>query len=283
MYKPVFDIVSEDLADVEWFDCRLVMEVGHQYFHYVVLKGNNSVVALKYYQFASRQNKETKEILEDIIKQDIVLKERMKECVVIYNYPENCLVPEIYFDDELNNKMLDLVHGDLNRGISHSEKIRGWDIYNIYRIPQELSGFFQRYFLCGRASHFYSLWLECQHVAGEDQPDAVSAIFYPNEILTTVIAGNQLQLVQSFNYKSAEDIAWHLLNIYKRFNLSQSQTPLQIGGMIAQNSAMYEELLKYFLVVNPYSLPEGLIVTEQFSSYPEHFFSPLLKLAVCVL
>lgn len=282
MNKPVFDIVSEDLADVEWLDCRLIMEVGHQYFHYVVLNGKNSVVALKYYLFASKQNKEIKEILEEIIKQDIVLKERMKDCVVIYNYPENCLVPEKYFDESLNNEMVDLVHGDINSGTTLSEKIKGWDIHNVYRIPHELNIFFQHYFLCSKGSHFYSLWLECQHLQNEDQPDAVSAIFYPNEILTTVIADNQLQIVQSFKYKTAEDIAWHLLNIYKRFNLNQLQTPLWIGGMIAQNSAMYEELLKYFLVVNTYPLPEGLILTEQFKSYPEHFFSPLLKLAVCV-
>lgn len=282
MNKPVFDIVSEDLADVDWLDCQLIMEIGHQYFQYVVLDKKNSVVALKYYQFASKQNKEIREILEDIIKQDIVLKERMKDCVVIYNYPENCLVPEKYFANELSDEMLDLMHGDLGHGTTYSEKIKGWDIYNIYRIPQELNGFFQRYFLCSKAIHFYSLWLECQHPRAQEQPDAVSAIFYPNEILAMVITANQLQVVQRFNYKTAEDIGWHLLNLYKRFNLDQSRTPLFIGGMIAQNSAMYEELIKYFLMVNPYTLPEGLIVTEQFSSFPAHFFSPLLKLALCV-
>ncbi|MEJ7767022.1 MAG: DUF3822 family protein [Chitinophagaceae bacterium] len=282
MNKPDFDIVSEDLAVVDWSDCRLVMEVNSQYFHYVVISGTKSVIALKYYHFTSHNNLELTNILGEIIKEDIVLKERMKDSVVIYNHPENCLVPDQYFNPDFNKEMLELVHGDINKGTIHSEKIQGWDIFNIFRLPQDLHEFFQHYFLCGMPRHLYTLWLECHREPAITAHDNVCVLFYPNEILAVVLAGGQLQVVQSFPYKTAEDIAWHLLNIYKRCGLDQSKTPLVIGGLINHNSAMHEELKKYFLDVRPYPLPEGLIVTEQVNSFPGHFFSPLLKLALCV-
>lgn len=282
MSKPVFDIASPNTTIDDWQNCRLFMEINRYHFYYVVLNVNKSVMALKYYQFPVKNNDEMIASLEEIVKDDNVLQEKMKEFTVIYNWPENCLVPQKYFNVELNNSFLDLVHGDANNGIVMSEKIGGLEMYNIYRVPHEVHNFFQSHFPTSKFRHHNSLWMEYQQQEKLDFQDRVSVLFYLNEIVVAVIANGKLQVAQTYRYQTTEDIAYYLLNIYHRFNLKQTETPLLVSGMIELNSTIHEELLKYFLRVQTDSPPSGIAEKGQFQIFPEHYFSPLLKLVLCV-
>jgi hypothetical protein len=282
MSTPVFDIIPNDLSLIEWHDCRLVIEISPDYFYYIVLKGRDSVVGLKYYQLSYNNNQEMVNLLEETVNEDAVLKEKLSSCSVIFNWPENCLVPSIYFNKDVNKEMLGLMHGYLNKGLMLSEKINGAEMYIVYRIPPVLDDFFQRRFSACAYYHYYTLWLDYKLKDEKTITDHVSITFHPTEIIAAVFISKQLQVIQSLEYHTPEDIAWQVLNIYQRFNLKQEETPLLVGGMIDQNSAMFEELLKYFQSVELDLMPKGIIVPEQFQSFPEHFFSPLLKLALCV-
>ncbi len=281
MNTPVFDIILKDLAPNEWEHCSLVIEVSPDYFYYTVLNGN-SVIGLKYYQLSYNSNQEMVNILEETVNEDPVLKENMSSCRVLFNWPENCLVPAIHFDEDLNKGMLGLMFGYLNKGLTLSEKIEDAGMHIIYRIPPVLDDFFQRRFQACTYCHYYSLWLNCKFKDKKTITDHVSVVFKPNEITAAVFAGRQLQVIQNMTYQTTEDIAWQLLNIYQRFQLKQDETPLSVGGMIDQNSAMYEELLKYFQWVELDLMPKEIVVPDQLRLFPEHFFSPLLKLALCV-
>jgi len=282
MSTPVFNITGDELNLIAWIECRLVIEMSPDYFYYTVLNKTNSVVALKYYQLTYNNNQEMVNMLEELVNEDPVLLEKMAMIQMIFNWPDNCLVPRLYFDKDLNKELLGLMHGYLNKGLMLSEKINGTEMYIIYRIPPVLDDFFQRRFTNCAYRHYYSLWLECKIKDESTITDHVTIIFTPNEILAAVFTGNQLQVIQNLPYQTPEDIAWQVLNIYQRFNLKQESTPLFVGGMIDENSAMYEELLKYFSLVQLDLMPKDITVPEQFQSFPEHFFSPLLKLALCV-
>jgi hypothetical protein len=282
MSTPVFDIIQDDLVSVEWLDCRLFMEINPNYFFYVVMNSKNAVVALKYYQLSYNNNQEMVNVLEEIVNDDAVLKERMKTNRVIFNWPENCLVPRLYFDKDMNKDILRLMFGSLNKGLTLSEKIGEGEMYLIYRIPPVLDDFLQRRFAECTYAHYYNLWIDCKLKNEPEIKDQVCIIFNPNEITAAVFVNKQLQVVQNLQYQNPEDIAWQLLNIYRQFNLKQDETPVLVGGMLDQNSAMYEELLKYFQWVELDPMPAGITVPEQFQSFPGHFFSPLLKLALCV-
>lgn len=282
MIEPVIHIASPAIASVEWQQCRLVVEMSRQYFHYIVINKKGTVEVLKFYQFLSKSIAETMELLQKILKYDTILKESMEESVIVYNLPENCLVPEKYFHTDLIVDLLTLMHGDLNRGVTFSEKVSGWDIYNIFRVPVEMHDLFQRTIPAGKYRHHYSLWLECRQKAEDLNRDSVFVIFHPNEILVTVISSRQLQLIQRLEYQAAEDVAYHLLNICERFKISITDTAIHISGMIDLKSAMYEELFKYFPLIETAAATSGIIVSGDITAFPEHFFSPILNIALCV-
>jgi hypothetical protein len=284
MIKPAFNIGSPEISLVDWQRCRLVIELNQQFLHYVVLEENEKVLLLRYYQFAAKKAGDVAGFTEEVLTSDEVLQQNMKEVIVIYNWPENCFVPGALYDKSMDREYLELVHGDFYNCFIASEKIRSADTYNVFRLPAPVHESLYRKFPGATFVHQYSAWLDCRQnqPPEQDQSGKVSVLFYRNTISISVVMGEEVKLVQSMEYQTAEDVAYHLLNICHQLGLHPEKTIFDISGMIDLNSAMYKELQKYFLLIETDRLPAGLQVPEEMNSFPEHFFLPLLKLAVCV-
>jgi len=280
MANPVYDISPADVNAVNWLECRLVMEMNEQYFLYVVLYEQKSVVALRYYPFSINENYPLREQLYEIVKADEVLHKNMKEFFIIYNLPENAFVPESVFQADFSNNVLNLMHGDLGKGVALSEKLEAERLYNVFRVPGEVHEFFTTGFPTGKFAHYFSLWMKCLD-SGVDHKDRVTLVFYPKNLLIAVTYGGKPQLMQTLPYQTPEDVAYYLLNIYDKYQFNQDETPVFVGGLVDVDSTVFEELLKYFQHVETIRIPEHVITPEPMAAIPEHFFSPLLKLAIC--
>ncbi len=280
MAKTLFDIsASEDAID--WQHCRLIMEVGQHIFSYAVINGNKRVLRMRVHELEAANGRELMDMLEEIVVADEVLKEKMKESVVIYNFPESHLVPERYFNINITAGLIDMMHGDLNKGVILSEKIAGCGQYNVFRVPSDIHGLFQRHFARGKYWHYYSLWMECRQKQLGQRDDYLTVIFYPRRILVAVIRNKDIQLFQSFEYEAAEDVAYYLLNLCSQFELLPESVPVRMSGMIDDSSTLYNEILKYFAQTELEAFSPATAVPA-LEEYPAHFFSPLLKLATCV-
>lgn len=280
MIKPDFDITPADPASVEWMECRLVIEISRHHFHYVILDKKNQAVAMKVYRYRVNAVAELTGLLEEMVKDDGILQHKVKDYVIVYNWPESTFVPEAYFDINLNKDMLELTHGDVNKGIIFSENVHGWNLYNVYRIPTEIHEFFQHWFPGCTYWHHYSLWLKCRQQRN-DKHDRVSILFYPDEMVISVIANGQLQLMQTAEYQTTDDIAWHVLNVFRQFNLPRNQMPVFLSGMIDPNAPAYHELATYFSVIVSDNMTSALTDADA-GALPPDFFTPLLNLAPCV-
>ncbi len=280
MAKTLFDISSPE-ESIDWQHCRLIMEVGQHIFSYAVINGNKRILRMRVHELETANSHELMDALEEIVEGDEVLKEKMKESVVIYNFPESHLVPEKFFNINITAGLIDMMHGDLNKGVILSEKISGCGQYNVFRVPSDIHGLFQRHFTRGKYWHYYSLWMECRQKQTGLRDEYLSVIFYPRRILVAVVRNKEIQLFQSFEYEVAEDVAYYLLNLLALFGLNPETTLMKMSGMIDESSTLFNEILKYFgqTEMETFSPAVALPALEEF---PPHFFSPLLKLATCV-
>jgi len=276
-----YHIVPSGADAIDPARCELVLAVNHRFFQYIVLEEKNKVVALKFYLLSPEAGK-SRDALEEILASDELLNKGISVTAVVYIMPESQLIPPDHYDPALSNELLSLVHGDLHKGQLLEDKMEGDALHNVYRVPGAVYTLLQEKLSPARASHFYSLWLE-QVRSGQYSGNSVCAWFYPGELLVMLIKEGALQLVQQIAYETAEDVSYHLLNIYRQFDLLPAEQPLRIGGMIETDSAMYEELLKYFMSVEIEEQPADLELAAGFSDFPGHFFAPLLKIAPCVL
>ncbi|HZE85656.1 MAG TPA: DUF3822 family protein [Puia sp.] len=283
MLNPAFRIEISDISEEELLQSRLLVEVNPDSVTYVVLNQRNmSPVAVKYYQLEHSREKTLTESIREILQQDELLKRPVKETLLVYNFPESSLVPEPLFSMDTNKELTDIVHGNLQKGLILTEKIPWWELFNVYRISPDVHQLLQQQFSAGKYWHYYSLLLKSYKMFDSaEQNDCIKVIFYSDKMITLVLKEGKIHLVQTFHYHDTKDVAYHLLNCCRQLAISQENVLLLVGGLIDRNSALSEELHKYFLRVTFEEIDESIKVTDELKELPLHYFSSILKMAVC--
>jgi len=156
-------------------------------------------------------------------------------------------------------------------------------LYNIYRISADVDNLFAEKFSSLKRWHAYSLLLKSYkmfHAKGN--PFWMKAVFYEDKMVVIVFKDSKLQMVQTFYYQDRKDVLYYLLNCCKQFELDPEKLILELSGFIDKQSALFNELQKYFLNISFEQIDYSINVTEELKEYPLHYFSSLLRMAVCV-
>ena len=280
MIRPAFDIVYPNLTDEQRMQCQLIIEISDRLFSYILFnKEKKRLYCLRQYNFDWIAKNSVAEQLEQLITLDAFLQRPVKDVVVIYNYPESNLIPEVHFHINMNKSLTELVFGNAKKGLVVSEKVEGWELYNVYRIPREIHTRMQQRFSAGKYWHFYTLLLSGDPAKENDK---CTLVFYSDRFICRLHCRGHLQMMQTWLYETPEDVSYYLLSLCEQFQLSQETLPLLLSGLIDEQSALYTELLKYFQIVQADTIPGTIETNQLLEEYPAHYFSPLLKMAECV-
>ncbi|HTI08059.1 MAG TPA: DUF3822 family protein [Puia sp.] len=283
MTKPAFQIEASDIKDADLLQSRLLVEVNTNSFSYVLLNQRNmSPLVVKYFQLDHPKDRLLTEVLREILQEEDILRRPVKETLLVYNFPESSLVPEPLFSMDTNREIIDTIHGNLHKGLILTEKIPWWELFNVYRISPDLHHLLQHQFTAGKYWHYYSLLLKSYKMfdSVEDQ-DSLKVIFYSDKMVALVIKKGVVHLMQTFYYQDTKDVAYHLLNCCHQLDIQQDNVRLLVGGLIDRQSALSTELHKYFLQISFEEIDESIKVTDELKELPLHYFSSMLKMAVC--
>jgi hypothetical protein len=283
MLKPAFQIEVSNISDEEMLQSRLLVEVNGSSFTYVLLNQRNmSPLLVKYFQLELPKGVSLTETLQEIVSSDNLLQRPVKETILIYNFPESSLIPEAIFAMDTNREIIDTLHGNLQKGLILTEKIPWWELFNVYRISPDLHQLLQHNFASGMYWHYYSLLLKSYKMFDSaEREDCIKVIFYSDKMVALIVREGKVQLVQTFSYHDSKDVAYYLLNCCHQIGLNQDSVRVLVGGLIDRQSALSEELHKYFLQVQFEGIDESIRVTDELKELPLHYFSSLLKMAVC--
>jgi hypothetical protein len=283
MFKATFDIVPESTDTEELRNSRLLIEVGEKVFSYVFYnKEQQHFLGLRQYNMDFSPGKSMLESLLEIIAADELLQTNFREAFVIYNYTDSSLLPSDLFNIDLNQPATELVYGNARKGLLLSEKVNGWDMYNIYRVPREIHALLQQKFAAGNYWHYYTLLLSDGQIQASGDGDVIKLVMSTDQFLVAIFRDKKLQLLQTYAYQTPDDVSYYLLSICNRFQVVQEKATVIVSGLLDEQSRLYQELLKYFLQVQWDRLPPTIHLNQVFSQFPSHYFSPLLKMALCV-
>ena len=283
MHKPAFQIEISAISDEELLQSRLLVEVNPHAFTYVLLNQRNmSPITVKHFQLELTKDSPISATLKEILESDPLLRRPVKETLVIYNFPESTLVPEPIFSMDNNREIIDTLHGNLQKGLILTEKIPWWELFNVYRISPDLHQLLQHSFTAGKYWHYYSLLLKSYKMFDSNEPDdCIKVIFYSDKMIALVVRDGKVHLVQTFLYQDTPDVIFHLLNCCRQLGLDQEKVRLLVGGLIDRQSALSTELNKYFLRLQFEAIDESIKITDELKELPLHYFSSILKIAVC--
>ena len=282
MIQPAFDIGSpEILPDQEG---NLLIEISGQSFNYILFsKDPYRLILLRQYRVYTTNDKMVRDILEEIIAGDTILQQYAGKAIIVYNFPEANILPGELFNAQLNGPLIKLFFGESENGFVFNEHVKEWDLQNVYSVPKDIHSLFKEKFSGSSYWHFYTLLLTSSKNELQGSQNNIRIVFYHDKFIAAFFIAGQLQLIQTFNYHTPEDVAYYLLLICKQFNTPQQQVTLSVSGLIDSQSALYTELLKYFEYVQDDVVPEGFDTNGLLEELPAHYFSPLLKMSVCGL
>lgn len=283
MVKPAFQIEASVVTDDDLQQSRLLVEVNTNSFTYVLLNQRNmNPLVVKYYQLEHHKDRSLTDALQEIFDEDPVLRRSVKETLLVYNFPESSIVPEPIFTMDTNKEIIDTIHGNLAKGLILTEKIPWWELFNVYRIYPDLHHLLQQQFTAGKYWHYYSLMLKAYKMFDSTEPeDCIKVIFYSDKMVTLIIRDGKVHLMQTFHYHDSKDVSYHLLNCCHQLGIDQEKVKLLVGGLIDRQSALSTELHKYFLRIQFEEIDESIKVTDELKELPLHYFSSILKMAVC--
>lgn len=282
MLKATFDIIPESASEGSLNNNLLLMEVGAQLFSYVLYnRQEQRFLGFRQYNLDFMPGKSPLEALQEILAGDPHLQHSFREAFLIYHFSDSNLLPEKFFHNELNRPVTELVYGNAHKGLLLSEKVPGWNLYNIYRIPRDVHALLQQKFAAGKYWHYYTLLL-----SGLDKNECTGNVFKviiaADRFAVLVTNEKGLQLAQTYDYHTPDDVSYHLLALCEQFGIHQEAVTLKVSGLLDEQSILYQELLKYFNRPEWDQVPGEARLDELFASYPAHYFSPLLKMALCV-
>lgn len=285
MIKPSFDITSSQTNASEWEQGILVLEVSPTFLGCVWYnQTKQKVLGLRHYNIEELGGRSSFDLMEEILTEDDLINSHVSKVVMVYNFIESSLVPEAHFQPDYNRPVLDLMFGDARKGLVLSEKIDLLPIYNVYRVPAEVHKLFQQKFASSSYWHYNTLQLAFFQVEQDSPADMlrIRVVFYADRFIVGAFRKGELLILQSFIFQTPEDVSYYLLSVLNAHDVRQDEVILKISGLIDEDSILYTELLKYFEHLVWDALPGTIDPSEILKEYPGHYFSPLVRMALCV-
>jgi|Laugresbdmm110sn_1035088.scaffolds.fasta_scaffold01226_7 hypothetical protein len=252
-------------------EARLIIEIGNSEFTFVILQ-DKTFTALATYQIATVNE------LNDLLASENLLHHNFSKVDVVYNNKESVLVPTVLYNSNATNSYIELIYGDTFKGQLKTDFIYKHAIQNIYKIEYTIQKAMFTKFPSATISHQYSLLPDSTGLSGTK----LFIVFYQNKFSVLCCKQNQLQVIQQFEYANAHDVTYYLLAIAEQYTLDVNEVELQLCGMINENSALYNELHKYFKHLSFQPLPDVFDYVDDIQALPSHYFAHTFLFAACV-
>lgn len=282
MVQPAFDISNENPEGLP-AESRLLIEISAQAFNYIVFtRSPDQLFLLRQYRLYTTGDKNTRDLLEEIISGDPVLERFGSQAIVVYNFPESNILPSSIFTESLKTPATSLIYGNADHHYLFHEQVRDAGVHNVYFIQRDVHTLCREKFKGSQYWHLYTMILLWPGEMEKQHARFARVIFYNDKFVVAFFNDGHLQLMQTFSYQTPEDAAYYLLLICRQFDIPPQELVLNISGLIDTQSALYTELLKYFVHVNYEEAPETYGTNGLLDEFPSHYFSPMLKMSLCV-
>lgn len=254
----------------------LSIRIGDSHFGFAI----TSLDAAELYQLAWFTDAEiTDTALRDIYQKNPALAGAFKKTIVCFDYAESVMAPFNLYKEADTKLLLETMFGVRDNNVITTETVEGWQINNVYTVPQAIQNWVNEKFQQAYYKHTYTVGI--RQADTSDFEGAFAVDFRNDNFSVLVTKGNKLLLAQTFEYATPADVVYHLINISQKFSLKQETVLITIAGLIEKESALFREVYQYFLHVN--FREASWHIADDKEEYPKHFFTSLNDLAKCAL
>jgi hypothetical protein len=260
---------------------QLALEIGHHQLVLLVKNPMNAQIeAIELFQLEKTKADWT-DIFFEVKQQSHILGFNFASTNIHYNFDESLMLPVEKLSATASEEYLSLVYGIDDRSVIKYDLFKNTvPFVTVYRIKQAVMELLNRNFLLFTAEHVYTSILN--DVMDRPSLPAVflKLIVYSQHIVVVLVKDKQLQLIQSFQFQTSDDILYYTLNIVQQSGLSALQTHVEISGLIDRLPSLVEQIRHSFGIVEFDHVPLDGIHQSSAAHYSSYYFTPFYKLMV---
>lgn len=235
----------------------LCIEVGFRHFTACVI--NETSFKIIYAEHFDSAN------LSDIKKQSKVFDQPFQNVYVSIFNPDFTLIPNAIFSPETLGDFLSLNLGGLENQIEKHQTMEKLNCVTGYRMDKEVIDFFKSSFKQVSFTHSSHVYLNLIHPLQNKNDNTIYINCYSNNFLACYYKNNQLELLNSFEFKTDLDFIYMILFLCKELGIEQEKANIIISG----NSQLAKLLNEY---ISSVSKLESSFISESIASNHKGMF-----------
>ncbi len=271
MLQKTFSIYNDDLQG-----CRLFIETGTGYIACWCRNTETSMVkAFELFRFQQPDEGSFENMLREAKLNSKLFDTHFEKVYLVWGNEECIPVPSVYCSSDTAEDYFSLMYGAETCG-AYINTVN--DITLVSGRLSKQQDAFKKYFPSAGDEHKFSLLLKKYFSdAYNATAGRVHLLFYSGHFIITVIKENLLQLMQSRQYETAEDVLYMILNACAQNGLNPEETKITAGGMIDVKSSLYTALYMYLEGFEIETADKNMMDAEGFGEYPAHYFAPFFN------
>lgn len=268
----------------------LCIEVGKDRFRFLVLDTNGHGCWLEDYTFSSLlSERPLTELLSTLFQQHPLLQPgvnlQWQQVRVSINSASFTLIPKLLFRKEYAASYLSLIRGgalpthEYAQAYEHPEGF--YSVFNVeYALSEYLSATYplQTIRIVHQTSALIGATLGCwPSTTGSQQ----LWLYFEDEFVSILLRTNgELMYCNRFGFKNAQDLTYYVLYVIEELNLQPLTVEVILYGEITPFADTYARLAQFVRHITFGQIPQGLILSPDFSDLLEHRYLSLYGLAL---
>lgn len=223
--------------------------------------------------FSKEEEVDWQETLKSILRQSELLRRNFSERHIAFSFPDALVIPEAKFSSSSTKDLINLIYGEQPHSwIGYKKMPRSFEMMLAYRIEQGIHDWITERFPSYDTTHLYAELLH--HLVSDTIATEKIAFIHLEEKtwILTILNGGQLQLIQTFNYSTREDVLYDLLNGLQQSQIPSNQCRLKISGQLTASDELVDQLSGLFQSIEWQSVPAAGIFQSLKQQFPPHHF-----------
>lgn len=223
--------------------------------------------------FSKEEEVDWPETLKSILRQSELLRRNFSERHIAFSFPDALVIPEAKFSSSSTKDLINLVYGEQTHSwIGYKKLPRSFEMMLAYRIEEGIHNWITERFPSYDTTHLYAEIL--QQTLSESNVTEKTAYIHLQEktCILTLVSGSQLQLIQTFNFTTREDILYDLLNCLQQSQIPSNQCRLKVSGQLTVSDELVDQLSGLFQSIEWQSIAAAGIFQSLKQQFPPHHF-----------
>ena len=267
-----------DLPDDAKHDLQIEISSSHLAFTHKI---DSTVSDFEMFSYSTEEANDVVSLFETVTSLSGIANKDYSSVYVFFNHGEAMMAPAHKCNAETAANYLDVVYGEslLSTKVFIDKIEEGNTMVNAYRAGTDWLNILQLKYNEVIVNHLYSGIVNKMLKATLPKDFQVMKVqLYNHHLVAAVMQNGQLHIIQTFEYKTPEDVQYYLLSIVQQLKLKQEEISLQLSGMIDEFSPLYTGLAKYFknmVFDNYFDHAIGFDISE----HPSHYYTPFFNLS----